>query len=152
MSLARSGERSERTAAQGSWSIGRCRSGLLEGVCDKVVTAQRPGDGAIPQERSECGIVQAYRSKSWRNILFRPRPATARTAVPQSAVEGETEDVERLHHRLRVGGAYNPHSSMQKTRKAPTPQIIKCSGTADERANTFPCLQRPKPSAVAKVR
>ena len=29
---------------------------------------------------------------------------------------------------------------------------IKCSVTADERANIFPCLQRPKPSAVAKVR
>ena len=28
---------------------------------------------------------------------------------------------------------------------------IKCSGTADERANIFPCLQRAKPSAVAKV-
>ncbi|MDD6869427.1 MAG: hypothetical protein PUE39_07765 [bacterium] len=29
---------------------------------------------------------------------------------------------------------------------------IKCSGTADERANTFPCLQRPKLSAAANVR
>ena len=29
---------------------------------------------------------------------------------------------------------------------------IKCSGTADERANIFPCLQRPKPRAVANVR
>ena len=29
---------------------------------------------------------------------------------------------------------------------------IKCSVTADERANIFPCLQRPKPSAVANVR
>ena len=29
---------------------------------------------------------------------------------------------------------------------------IKCSGTADERANIFPCQQRAKPSAVANVR
>ena len=29
---------------------------------------------------------------------------------------------------------------------------IKCSGTADERANIFPGLQRAKPSAVANVR
>ena len=27
-----------------------------------------------------------------------------------------------------------------------------CSGTTDERANTFPCLQRAKPRAVANVR
>lgn len=29
---------------------------------------------------------------------------------------------------------------------------IKCSGTADERANIFLCQQRAKPSAVANVR
>lgn len=29
---------------------------------------------------------------------------------------------------------------------------IKCSDTSDERANIFPCLQRPKSSAVANVR
>ena len=29
---------------------------------------------------------------------------------------------------------------------------IKCSVTADERANIFPCLQRAKSSAVANVR
>ncbi len=53
---AHSGERSERTAAQGSWSIGRCRRGLLEGVCDEVVTAQRPGDVAdtVGAQRVRC--------------------------------------------------------------------------------------------------
>ena len=34
-----------------------------------------------------------------------PRPATDRTAVPYSAVQGVTENVERLHRRLRVGGS-----------------------------------------------
>ncbi|MGM9795605.1 MAG: hypothetical protein ACI3ZZ_05250 [Candidatus Aphodosoma sp.] len=30
---------------------------LAKGVCAKAVASQRPGDGAIPCERSELGIV-----------------------------------------------------------------------------------------------
>ena len=30
----------------GSWSTGRCRSGLPEGVCGKAAAPPRPGDGA----------------------------------------------------------------------------------------------------------
>ena len=48
---ARSVERNERTAEQGSLSIGRSRSGLPEGVCEKAVASQRPGDGATTAER-----------------------------------------------------------------------------------------------------
>ena len=44
---------------KGSWSIGRFRSGLPEGVCDKAEAAQRPGDVADTVERSECGVAKA---------------------------------------------------------------------------------------------
>ena len=89
--------------AQGSWSKGRFRSGSPEGVCDKAVASQRPGDGADTVECSECGVAEAYRSGSWHNLLFRTRPITARTAVPLSAVEGEAKNVSR-----RVPLAINP--------------------------------------------
>ena len=42
----------------GSWSTGRCRSGLPEGVCGKAAAPPRPGDGADTVERSECGVAE----------------------------------------------------------------------------------------------
>ena len=44
---------------KGSWSIGRFRSGLPEGVCAKALAAPGPGDVADTVERSECGVAEA---------------------------------------------------------------------------------------------
>ena len=41
---------------KGSWSIGRFRSGMPEGVCDKAVASPGPGDGAdtVGAQRVRC--------------------------------------------------------------------------------------------------
>ena len=99
---------------KGSWSIGRFRSGLPEGVCEKALAAPGPGDGADTVECSECGVAEVYRSGSWHNLLFRTRPANARTAVPLSAVEGEAKNVSR-----RVPLATNPLCRKANNASAP---------------------------------
>ena len=72
------------------------------------------GVGADTVERSECGVAEAYRSGSWHNLLFRTRPITARTAVPLSAVEGESKNVSR-----RVPLATNPLCRKANNASAP---------------------------------
>ena len=111
VSPARSGERNERTTAQGSWSIGRYRSGLPEGVCDKAVAAQRPGDVADTVERSECGVAEEYRLGSWHNILFRVPTgycSYCRAVVRRAGRNGECGEIASSPSGGRVKDEHSP--------------------------------------------
>ena len=99
---------------KGSWSIGRFRSGLPEGVCAKALAAPGPGDVAdtVGAQRVRCrGGVEV---RELHNLLFRTRPITARTAVPLSAVEGVAKNVSR-----RVPLATNPLCRQANNASAP---------------------------------
>ena len=81
----------------------------------------------------------------WQSILFSNNGNILASPFPwRSAMLVQARHC--IHCGRQVFAAWTQSGESGNTLK------IKCSVTADERANIFPCLQRPKPSAVAKVR
>lgn len=94
-------------------SIGRSRSGLPEGVCEKAVASQRPGDGATTAER-RAAVSCSRKGNEFSQSPVPTPTGYALTVVQLSAVEFVAENVSR-----RIPLAINPLKPPEKDASAP---------------------------------